>query len=157
MSFLYFSKLFKWILIPLIIFSIIYIVILAIYSVKNKNQENYIYNINFYLYILGILFVTVFFSISLTSLIFRVKQNSYLFNNDIVSLTIILIISFIILSILLYKLFVLIKSHDNKLSLSKLSKKSAKELQYMLNEIDFTNVRPNIKTENITIEEIEII
>ena len=37
---------------PLIIFSGIYITALAIYSIKGKKSPNYIYNINFFGYIL---------------------------------------------------------------------------------------------------------
>ena len=59
---------------PLIIFSGIYITALAIYSIKGKKSPNYIYNINFFGYILGITVTSVVLSFSLISLILVIKN-----------------------------------------------------------------------------------
>ncbi len=59
---------------PLIIFSGIYITALALYSIKGKKSPNYIYNINFFGYILVITVTSVVISFSFISLISSLEK-----------------------------------------------------------------------------------
>ena len=108
---------------PLIIFSGIYITALAIYSIKGKKSPNYIYNINFFGYILGITVTSVVLSFSLISLILVIKKELYL---DVFIL-LIAIISFTILCLLLTKFIKLIKLDDKTIVTT--NKKEQQELR----------------------------
>lgn len=130
---------------PLIIFSGIYITALAIYSIKGKKSPNYIYNINFFGYILGITVTSVVLSfslISLISLILVIKKELYL---DVFIL-LIAIISFTILCLLLTKFIKLIKLDDKTIVTT--NKKEQQELDKMF--IEASLAKTNEKTATIT-------
>ena len=124
---------------PLIIFSGIYITALAIYSIKGKKSPNYIYNINFFGYILGITVTSVVLSFSL---ILVIKKELYL---DVFIL-LIAIISFTILCLLLTKFIKLIKLDDKTIVTT--NKKEQQELDKMFIEASLAKI--NEKTATIT-------
>lgn len=124
---------------PLIIFSGIYITALAIYSIKGKKSPNYIYNINFFGYILGITVTSVVLSFSL---ILVIKKELYL---DVFIL-LIAIISFTILCLLLTKFIKLIKLDDKTIVTT--NKKEQQELDKMF--IEASLAKTNEKTATIT-------
>lgn len=124
---------------PLIIFSGIYITALAIYSIKGKKSPNYIYNINFFGYILGITVTSVVLSFSL---ILVIKKELYL---DVFIL-LIAIISFTILCLLLTKFIKLIKLDDKTIVTT--NKKEQQELDKMF--IEASLAKTNEKTSTIT-------
>ena len=125
-----------------IIFSGIYITALAIYSIKGKKSPNYIYNINFFGYILGITVTSVVLSFSLISLILVIKKELYL---DVFIL-LIAIISFTILCLLLTKFIKLIKLDDKTIVTT--NKKEQQELDKMF--IEASLAKTNEKTATIT-------
>lgn len=127
---------------PLIIFSGIYITALAIYSIKGKKSPNYIYNINFFGYILGITVTSVVLSFSLISLILVIKKELYL---DVFIL-LIAIISFTILCLILTKFIKLIKLDDKTIVTT--NKKEQQELDKMF--IEASLAKTNEKTATIT-------
>lgn len=148
--------------IPLVIFIVIYVTFLTIYSIKSKNKKNsnYIYNINFYSYILGIVVATIFLSFSLISIISLIKNKDFSFTKLSIFTLLTTLITFIILWLLLNKFVKLIRKENIPIFLS--NKREQKELKQMLNEIEFNhNYINNQKKEDLSIkktsDDIEIL
>lgn len=142
-------------LVPFIILVSIYIVGLVIYCItcKNKKDPKYIYNINFNLYVIGIMIGTFCISLSSIYFIYKLKVHNIF---DYKSLCYALL--FLLGLIVMFVMFVKTARKGEKDEIKEYQKN--KELKLMVNEIKTTKIekkKKNKKTENKeeTIEEIK--
>ncbi len=127
-----------YILPPFVIFLSIYIICLAIYSLQSKNKSNfdYLFNINFHLYIISIIVLTLFLQLNIVELIISIKTIPTILSIKNICLLSIASIIFTILYKVLKRMIIIIKGHDNGISRLKLNSKSLTEIQTMLKEYD---------------------
>lgn len=114
---------------PLVLFISFYAFCISIYSLKAKNDSysKYIYNINFNIYIMGIIVSTFSLGFCLMLVIKSYKSNSFV---NIVTVLISLII-IMILYVLLRDFIKFIKKEDNEIENKE---RCEKELILMLND-----------------------
>ena len=149
-----FKSLLNTLLVPFIVLIVIYVICLLIYCIKNKNKNNsrYVYNINFNLYVIGIMIGTFCISMSSIYFIYRLKvfkEFDYKSFGYLVLFFLGLIVMFI--------MFVRATRKDEKEEIKDYQKN--KQLKLMLNEIKPTKIekkKKNTKKEekNITVKEI---
>lgn len=123
-------------LVPFIILLSIYVIGLVIYCIvcKNKKDQKYIYNINFNLYVIGIMIGTFCISLSSVYFIYKLKIHNVF---DYKSLCYALL--FLLGLIVMFVMFVRTTRKGEKNEIKEYQKN--KEIKLMVNEIKATKVQ----------------
>ena len=130
-----FKGILNTLLVPFIILIVIYVLCLVIYCIKNKkkNNPNYIYNINFNLYVIGIMIGTFCISMSLVYFIYKLKIYN-VFDYKSFCYTLLFLLGLIVMFIM----FVRATRKNEKDEIKDYQKN--KELKLMVNEIKATKI-----------------
>ena len=132
---------FKVLLIPFVVLVSIYVVGLVIYSIasKNKKDPKYIYNINFNLYVIGIMIGTFCISMSAIYFIYKIKVDKVFDYKSFGYL-----ILFFLGLIVMFVMFVRATRKNEKDEIKEYQKK--KQIKMMVNEIKTTKIEKKNKT-----------
>lgn len=144
-----FKDILNTLLVPFIILISIYVVILVIYSIvcKNKKDPKYLYNINFNLYVIGIMIGTFSLSMCLVYFIYELKTLN-IFDYKALGYSSLFLLGLIVMFIM----FVKATRKNEKEEIKEYQKN--KELKLMVNEIKTTKIEKKKKKENDEVIEI---
>lgn len=152
-----FKGILNTLLVPFIILISIYVIALVIYSIvcKNKKDPKYLYNINFNLYVIGIMIGTFSLSMCLVYFIYKLKVLNK-FDYKALGYSALFFLGLIVMFIM----FVKATRKNEKEEIDEYQKK--KELKLMVNEIKATKIekkkkkdKKEEKKEKVKVEEIK--